>query len=212
MCQCRREVSMHERVWMVERIIAGVACSTLLVGAVGCAGGIHRQGEQQFSLHASYGFPIKGDSIYPEGKGTAENAGVTLGYSYFVRDRLALNVDLTPYRKYNQPNGNITAGELQIGARYYFFDFDLPLGDIPVGFFGEIRGGLMHSSKAVPELGSHTNFTQDTGIGFEARVTDNVSWISGYRYRHLSHGHVFSGDPNPSQNDNQVYTGIAITW
>lgn len=180
------------------------------VALCGCAGGIHRHGEQQFAVTGSYGFPIQGDSIWPEGKGEAENIGVSTAYRYFLRDRLAVGAAITPYRKYIQSDGDSTATELQVGLRYFFWEFDI--ADRPIGLFAEALGGLMYSTTSVPEAGSNTNFTQDTGVGFEMRVTDVISWVGGYRYRHLSHGHIFAGGDNPGQNDHQVYTGIAITW
>ncbi len=179
-----------------------------LLPLTACTGGIHRQGQHQLSLHGSYGFPIKGDTLWPEGLGQAENVGVTIGYGYFARDRLALRAALTPYRRYRQPDGDAHAGELQVGLRYYFWDFEI--GDTPVGLYAEALGGLMHASRRIPAGGAHTNFTQDAGVGFEVQFSDQISWITGYRYRHISHGHVFAGDPNPGQNDNQVYTGLAI--
>ncbi len=176
----------------------------------GCSGGLHRQGEQQISLHGSWGAPISGGGIWPPADGKDENWGATVGYGHYLSDRVAFKVDLTPYRQYRVNRGAVHAGELQIGFRYHFAE--VPVGETEVGLFAEIYGGLMHSSETYPEGGANTNFTQDTGVGFEVPLADNVSWTSGYRYRHLSHGHVFGGDPNPSQNDNQVYTGLTFSW
>jgi hypothetical protein len=38
-----------------------------------------------------------------------------------------------------------------------------------------------------------------------------VSWISGYRMKHLSNADLF-GDDNPAQNDHHIYTGLAFSW
>lgn len=191
------------RLAITATILLGIAALT------GCTGGIHRAGDQQFSLHASSDWPIRGEAIWPDGDGRAENFGVTLGYNYFFQDRWAFLTNVTPYRRYNQSDGDITAGEFQIGFRWFFWEFDL--ADVPVGLYAEALGGILHASQSVPELGSNTNFTQDTGVGFEARISDHVSWQAGYRLRHLSNGHIF-GPENPSQNDSQVYVGIAISW
>src|SRR5262245_46150363 len=175
-----------------------------------CTGGLHRAGEQQITLLGSTDHPIKGDvGFWPYGEGRADNAGVALAYNYFATDRFSIGAAITPYRVYNQSDGDVYAGELQIAARYYVADFKL--GPAAVGVFGEILGGMMQSAKSVPETGTHTNFTQDTGLGVEIKLTDNVSWISGYRLRHLSNCYAFGPD-NPSQNDHQVYTGIGISW
>lgn len=185
---------------------AMLACTLLLAG---CAGGLHHEGQHQISLTGCWDFPISGHTVlYAQGEGTAENGGVTVAYNYFLRDRIAFTTALTPYRLYNQRDGDATAGELQIGFRFYFFEFDLV--ELPVGLYAEVLGGMMHGSRSVPEGGSHTNFTQDTGIGFELKLAEKVSWMSGYRYRHLSNGYIFASE-NPSQNDHMFYTGIAFT-
>lgn len=176
---------------------------------VGCTGGIHRRGEQQIVLTGSYGHPIKGNVLWPDGEGRADNAGVSLGYHYFAADRTALMAVLTPYRNYNEDGINIWEGEFQLGVRQYFWEFDA--GSAPVGLYAEALVGMMTGSDPFPSGGSCTNYTQDTGVGFEVRLNEHISWITGYRLRHVSNWYAF-GEENPSQNDNQVYTGIAITF
>lgn len=188
---------------------SGGVLATVCFFCLGCTGGLHRAGERQFTLLGSYGYPVKGEAIWPDGDGRAENAGLSLGYNYFPADRLALGASITPYRLYNQSDGDAYAGELQLAVRYYFAEFEL--GSTPASLFAEALGGMMHSARSVPEAGSHTNFTQDTGVGVELQLIEGVSWITGYRFRHLSNGYVFGHD-NPSQNDHQVYTAIGFSW
>jgi len=180
-----------------------------LLPLFGCDGGMHRRGQHQVSLTGSYGRAIKGETIWHDGDGRAENTGVTLGYNYFLRDRGALLVALTPGRVYNQTDRDVYAGEYQMGFRYYFWETDLL--DAPLGLFAEILGGVAYGARSIPENGSNLNFTQDTGVGFEWQLADNVSWISGYRFKHLSNGDLFNDD-NPAQNDHHVYTGVAFTF
>lgn len=192
-------------------ILSGLMlCLVTLGTALGCSGGMHRAGQQQVTLAGSYGHPIKGEIIWPDGEGRAENYAPTVAYNYFATDRLALTAALTPYRYYSQERGDTGSTELQLGLRYYIAEFDI--AQAPAALFVEALGGLAYSNRSVPEDGSNGNFTQDTGVGLEVKLSDAVSWISGYRLRHLSNGRVFRSDENPSQNDNQVYTGLAITW
>lgn len=234
----------------------GLVCFSCLAAA-GCTGGLHRRGDHQVSLLGSYGHPIKGDVIWPDGEGRADNGGVAVGYNYFVGDRFSVGAAITPYRNYNQSEGDAYAGEFQIALRYYVAEWELigerasrrrggdshspahiarvgdsylpahiaPVGDShppppgpaatgpapALGIFVEALGGLMQSNRSVPEGGSHTNFTQDAGLGLELRLADNVSWMTGYRLRHVSNGNVFGGE-NPSQNDHQAYMGVAFSW
>jgi hypothetical protein len=193
----------------LNRHTAGAALVSMAMLSMGCAGGNHHKGERRISLLGSYGHPIKGQAIWPDGEGRAENAGLAVGYDHFVADRFSLGAALTPYRIYNQPSGDTYAGEFQIALRYYFAEFELL--DAPSGLYLEALGGLMQSARDVPDGGSHTNFTQDSGLGLEVKLADRLSWVTGYRLRHLSNGDAF-GEGNPSQNDHQVYTGLSISW
>lgn len=183
----------------------------MLVAAVGCTGGIHRRGEQQFALTGAFGTPIKGNVLWPGGEGRADEAAVQLGYHYFFQDRWAFMTVVSPYRNYNQSDGDAWASELQLGFRWFFAEFDL-FEKLPLGLYAEILGGLQYADISVPEEGSNANFTQDTGVGFELKLTDHISWQTGYRLRHLSNGRLFRDDSNPSQNEHLVYTGIAFSW
>lgn len=177
---------------------------------VGCSGGIHTAGTHQVGVSGSFGHAIKGEAIWPDGEGRADSAGVTIDYRYFTADRFAIGAAATPYRNYNQSDGDVTTGEFQLSLRYYFWETDA-LG-VPIGFFAEALGGIMTGSASVPQEGSATNFTQDTGLGVEMKLTENISWVTGYHLRHLSNGRIFRSDSNPAQNDHYVFTGIAISW
>jgi hypothetical protein len=82
---------------------------------------------------------------------------------------------------------------------------------MPVGLYAEALGGITASAKSIPEEGSNFNFTQDTGLGFEAHLDDRWRWFGGYRMKHLSNGDLFN-DENPSQNNHYVFTGLAYSF
>ncbi len=192
-----------------KKLKLAYVASILTLGGlhVGCSGGFHRKGDVQFSVTGTYGHAIKGETPWTDAKGRGDSASVSLGLNYFVEDRLALMAELTPMRIFNQSDADAYSYELSLGARYHFLEFDI--GPMPVSMYGEIMGGFMHGLNSIPEEGSNFNFTQDTGVGVELKLADNVSWVTGYRFQHLSNGNFFNDD-NPSQNDHQVYTGLAI--
>ncbi|MBK8269714.1 MAG: acyloxyacyl hydrolase [Planctomycetes bacterium] len=175
----------------------------------GCSGGMHHKGQHQIGVSGSFGHAIKGETPWHDGDGRADNAGVAVDYHYFLEDRLAIGGAITPYRNYNLAGRDSATGEFQLGVRYYIFEFDVL--EKPVGLFAEVSGGILHGSRSVPEEGSHTNFTQDNTLGLEWKLSDNISWQTGYRFRHLSNGYIFDS-VNPAQNDHQVFTGFAISW
>lgn len=191
------------------RIAASLLIVLTLIPMIGCTGGIHRKGDQQISVVGVYGHPIKGDAIWPGGDGEAENGGVTASYHYYFADRFAFATNLTPYRNYSQTNGDIPTGEFSLGVRYMFAEFDI--FSRPIGLFAEANGGLMYAAKSVPPGGANTNFTQETGLGFEYRITDAISCVGGYHLRHVSDGYLFATE-NPSQNDHSVFMGIAFSF
>ena len=41
-------------------------------------------------------------------------------------------------------------------------------------------------------------------------LTDDIRWLTGYRLRHLSHGHILHGK-NPGEDDQEVYVGLAFS-
>jgi hypothetical protein len=145
--------------------------------------------------------------VWPDGEGRAQNAGMTLDYCHYVADRTAVVVTATPYRIYNQSDGDVYAGEFQLGLRYHIWEFEI--AEVPVGLYTEVLGGMTCGAQSIPEEGSHLNFTQDTGLGIEVQLTGDISWISGYRLKHLSNARLF-GDENPSQNDHFIYTGLTF--
>jgi opacity protein-like surface antigen len=181
-------------------------CLAALVSLCACTGGHHAKGDGQWSLVASHGSPTQGRTLWPEAKGDAENIGAAAEYAYFATDRLAV-AGAIGVRRYDQPEGDVTAGEIQLGLRYHAFSFRA--GEIPLSVYAELFGGLQSGNRAVPLGGSKTNFTQDTGLGLEAQLSERTSWLLGYRLKHLSNAEIF-GDSNPSQNDHQVYAGLAF--
>ena len=143
--------------------------------------------------------------VGPDGRG--DSTGVTIGYNYFLRDRLALMGALTPYRKYNQGDGDAYAAELQVGLRWYFWEFG---GEArPGAVFTEGLAGAIYSSRSVPEEGTCTNFTGEIGVGLEVPLMEAICWVTSYRLRHLSHGHILHGK-NPGEDDHEVYMGLAV--
>ena len=176
----------------------------------GCRGGPFRPGDQLVAIEAAYGDPNLDNPIWWVGDGDAPTYAVTVKYSRYFRDRLAWTVGLTPARIFDQSDGTVWSAELQAGIRWDFVDFTVYR--VPIVLYGIALGGIMHSSKSVPaERGSHTNLTQDLGLGFEFRWTDSTSMVAGYRLKHLSNGSGSNLD-NPSQNSNDVFLGLVIRW
>ena len=64
-----------------------LAIISLVVVAGGCVGGPHRRGEHQLTLTGLCAHPFDTD-------GRGDSTGATVGYNYFLRDRLSLAVEV----------------------------------------------------------------------------------------------------------------------
>jgi hypothetical protein len=180
----------------------------ILLGA-GCAGGIHRRGEQQVAVQSTYADPFRDHPVWGIGRGKAQNWSVGAGYGYFLADRCALLAAVTPLRVFDADGEDVRAAEFQLGIRAFVLEFHT--GSAPTALYFEVLGGRMWADDPVPPAGTEDNWTQDFGTGFEWRLSDRTSLLLGYRLRHFSNGKG-SGSDNPSQNENVVLGALAFTW
>ena len=177
------------------------------IALTGClSGGLHRRGDQQIVVHANYGKAIVGtSSLGFIGGGTADNAGLTLSYDQFVEDRVAVSSSVS-YRYFDQSDGPVHAAELEVGLRFFFFEFET------VAFSFDIYIGGMVGTRSVPLNGSHGNFLLGIGPTMEIQLSKKLSVLLGYQFRHLSNAGGFRDPDNPTQNDHRFYAGVAIPW
>lgn len=69
--------------------------------------------------------------------------------------------------------------------------------------------GFMYFNEAFPgEYGVRFNFTLELGTGLEFVISQNLSLSLGYKYHHMSNGHL--GQINPGVDSNIFHTGITI--
>ena len=177
-----------------------------LVLLAGCrTGGIHRKGDRQIAIDASYGDPISGSSLGFDGKGSAPNAGVGVSYQHFVSDRFAV-WGRVGYRWFDQSDGSVHAGEFEAGTRWLLFEIGRAAFSIDGG------GGGMVGDVSVPEAGTHLNWVFGFGPTVEIRMDENTTIFFGYQWRHLSNGRGGNAPGNPTQNDHRFSAGIAFGW
>lgn len=69
--------------------------------------------------------------------------------------------------------------------------------------------GIMYFKKPFPDnRGVQFNLTLELGAGVEVMILENISFSVGYKYHHMSNGHM--GDINPGIDSNIFYTGLTI--
>lgn len=73
-----------------------------------------------------------------------------------------------------------------------------------------IGAGLCHLTNLVPEQGSHTNFTEEVGVGYMHRAGRRTAWTADYRFAHISDGG--RNDPNIGLNCSIVTVGWRLHY
>lgn len=121
---------------------------------------------------------------------------------YVTELNVAANYTLSTTPRYRE--GTYTGvGISPIGFQLNF------LKEYTVQPFLKSSGGFMYFSKRFPDdRGVRFNFTLELGGGLEFVLADNISFTLGYKYHHMSNGHL--GNINPGIDSNVFYTGITI--
>lgn len=160
-----------------------------------------------WSVQAQYGEPIPGDSISGKVSGTAPTAGVGLYHHWYVADRLALGVGVTP-TLYFEDDRTIFGGEFNGQVRWHFYEYR------KLGFFLDLQGGFLVATDDVPTGGTPWNFAYGAGPGFEVALDDGWRVLGGALFHHFSNGKGLGidTDANPSQNEIRFWLGFGSTW
>lgn len=179
----------------------------LLLLGLGCRGGFHRKGEKLWSVQAQYGHPTPGDSLSGKVHGTAPTAGVGVFNHWYVADRIALGVGVTPML-YFQDAGTVFGTEFNGQIRWHFWEYK------QLGFFLDLQGGLMLTTQDVPPTGTPLNISYGFGPGLEVPLDDRWRLLGGALFHHFSNGKGLGVNvpDNPSQNEVRFWLGFGSTW
>jgi hypothetical protein len=131
-------------------------------------------------------------------------AGPTVGLSYYLTDNFAGMLELTGWRVWQ--DDDTYAGALNLLLRHHMFE----LGKATV--FADFGGGIFRAGERVPEDGTHFNSTIQAGFGITYPIADDVYFVGGIRYYHLSNARRRGGDRNPSLNGPSIFLGIEFTF
>jgi len=172
---------------------------------VACEGGLHRRGDKMWSVRAHYGEPIEGRTFVGNGLGKSPSAGVGVYNHWFVRDRLALGLGLTP-TVFQQQGDTVWGAELNGQVRWYFADVS------EVGFFLDVQGGLLLLSEDLPPRGTPYNLSYVIGPGVEWAIGERWRMLGGVLFHHISNGKGIESPDNPTLNETRVWIGFGSTW
>lgn len=129
--------------------------------------------------------------------------GPTIGLMYGVRHDLDIGLEIGGMHVWQDHDTNALVGNLL--ARIYLAEWRK--GRV----FFDIGGGLFRASERVPEEGTHFNTTLQMGFGLLYPINEDVSFVGGIRYYHLSNARRRGNDRNPSLNGPAFYVGVQFS-
>lgn len=163
----------------------------------GRTGSAFPEGTKAFEVDAAYVHPIRfsDDHFY----------GTNLAASYYFGDEVSIGLDLQGYFA-DQPNDDTVLFGAGALLRWHF------LADEHFSLFVDGALGGSFADAAVPELGTHFNYTARGGVGATIKLRDDLHLVGGTRFMHLSNGNVHGRDQNPSFDGVQFYAGVMFTF
>lgn len=130
--------------------------------------------------------------------------GPAIGLTYDLTESFTAVVELGGLHVWQDDDTNAIAGNLLL--RQYLFE----AGSTRV--FAEFGGGVFRAGERVPEEGTHFNTTIQVGIGLLYPIADDIAFVGGIRYYHLSNARRRGGDRNPSLNGPALFVGVQFRF
>ena len=155
------------------------------------------KGTRAFQASAEYIHPIRfaEDKFY---------GGSVAGHYYFG-DEVSIGVELQGYAV-DQLSDDTFLGGAALVIRWHF------LADDNFSLFVDGVGGVGLAEAEVPEGGTHFNYMPKIGGGATVKLRDDLHFIGGVRFFHLSNGNLHGRDENPSQDGVQYFAGVLFTF
>ncbi|MGE3174657.1 MAG: hypothetical protein AB7O97_18640 [Planctomycetota bacterium] len=187
--------------------IAGlVACSVPTVVGPGDGRDMARPqpGEREWQARVFYGVPLLQKSFFWDGNGEVDTAGLKLRHLWQVTDRFALGPGLT-LQNWFAGGPDMQSAEVEAVGRFLG-----QVGDLDV--FAEFTGGFLQATRAVPIGGTDWNFTFSFGPGLRIPLDADHALDLGATWHHVSNALGRDNPRNPSQNEVQMWVGMAFRW
>ena len=155
------------------------------------------KGTRAFQATAEYIHPIR----FSENK---FYGGSVSGHYYFGREA-SIGVELQGYAVDQVSDDTAIAGAALV-LRWHF------LAHENFSLFVDGVGGVGLAEAEVPGGGTHFNYMPKIGGGATIKLRDDLHFIGGVRFFHLSNGNLYGRDENPSQDGAQYFAGLMFTF
>jgi hypothetical protein len=127
----------------------------------------------------------------------------TLENRWYVKDGLGIGVDVIGYTL-DAKDGFDDAGAagLNLGLRHHVYE----RGDFSL--FLEAAVGMIYADDEFPPGGTRFNYTEQAGVGVTYRLRENLFFVGGGRFIHISNAYIHGRDQNPGVNAFGGYAGL----
>jgi hypothetical protein len=159
-----------------------------------------KEGDHVLDMRVYYGIPILQKSLLWDGNGEVDQFGMRFRYLTHTSDLVALGAGLS-IMNFLLGGSDVQAAEADAIGRFYLHSEET------WGAFLEVTGGYLQATDAIPPGGTEWNFTFSWGAGVDVPVGDDVDFIAGATYHHISNALGRQNPRNPSQNEAQLWVG-----
>jgi hypothetical protein len=142
---------------------------------------------------------------YAEDVKESDNTLAILGveFDYFIDDNLSLDLGFFGMNV-DQLGPNTRGFNFTLQLRWHFVVED------SWSMFLEGGAGLLRTGERVPASGSKFNFTPQAGFGFSFDAGNDIRWLLGLKWHHISNANTYS--TNPGRDSIMVWTGISFPF
>ena len=182
--------------WCVVLAIVIVPVTSLAAPAIDLGGDSFRKGARTAEIEGAYIQPIRfSESEFYQVNGAA---------GYYFGDAVALNLEVGG-SYVDQPDDDTAMISAGLLLRWHFLRAE------HYSLFVDGGVGVNMAEAAVPEFGTHFNYTGKGGVGATIRLREDLHLIGGARFFHLSNANLHGRDQNPSHDGVQYYLGVMFT-
>lgn len=139
-------------------------------------------------------------------EGEGFDQGITLSYNRFLVDDIEWFLEGGLWSFYDRGGEAAYGLSASIGFRWHFLTRERWT------LFADVGIGVLGSTDAVPFEGTEFNFMPRAGFGFTHEIAEDVRFIGGLRWHHISNARTRGDARNPARDAPQLYAGLVFPF
>ncbi len=165
------------------------------------------EGDHITDVRVYYAIPILQKSFFWDGNSEVDSAGLRIRQLWQVENDVALGVGLAATNWF-LGGPDVQSIEAEGVGRAYVYRSD----DDSYGVFCDVTGGFQQATDSIPPGGTEWNFTFSFGPGVVVPLQRALDLQTGLTYHHISNALGRDSPRNPSQNEAQLWIGLAFRF